>query len=105
VYKPGVRRELREKKRTRGNIPLCVVLKFCFLLSLFFWFFASVKEKYGFVTQESSSESSSEEEDEDAEGWTSDMEKGFLKTLSMLKNKDPAIYDSAITSFYGNEWL
>ena len=61
-----------------------------------------MKEKYGFVGQESSSESS-EEEDEDAEGWTSDMERGFLRTLSMLKNKDPAIYDSTTISFCGND--
>ena len=59
-----------------------------------------MKEKYGDVALHSSSESSSEEEDEDADAWTSDMERGFLRTLAMIKKKDPSIYD-ATSSFYG----
>ncbi len=58
-----------------------------------------MKEKYGDAALEDSSESSSEEEDEDGEGWTGDMEKQFLRTLSLIKNKDPSIYDTA-TTFY-----
>ena len=44
-------------------------------------------------------DSSSEEEDEDAEALTEEVEKDFLTTLSMLKGKDPRIYD-AQTQFF-----
>ena len=60
----------------------------------------AVREKYGDILSGSSSESSSDEEDEDGEGITSDVERDFLRTLSLIKNKDPAIYDAS-TTFYG----
>ncbi len=50
-----------------------------------------VRDKYGDDVDASSS--SSEEEDE-AEGVTKKMERDFLCTLSLLKSKDPAIYDT-----------
>lgn len=58
-----------------------------------------MRDKYGEYPAESSS-SSSEEEDENAEGLTSDLERDFLRTLSLLKSKDPSIYNSK-TEFYG----
>lgn len=59
-----------------------------------------VEEKYGDTLVESSSDSSSE--DDDGEGMTSDVERDFLRTLSLIKNKDPVIYDAA-TNFYGTK--
>ena len=50
---------------------------------------------------ETSSSSDSEIEDEDAEALTSDVERDFLRTLSLLKSKDPSIYDSA-SQFYSH---
>lgn len=55
-----------------------------------------MREKYGDVD---TSSSSSEEEDEDAEGLTTDVQRDFLRTLSLLKSKDPSIYDSQ-SQFY-----
>merc|ERR1712071_269577 len=40
------------------------------------------------------SSSTSESEDEEGEGWNSDVEKDFFKTLASLKTKDPSIYNS-----------
>ena len=57
-----------------------------------------MKEKYGDTAVEDGSDSSSE--DEDGEGITSDVERDFLRTLSLIKNKDPIIYDPS-TTFYG----
>ena len=59
-----------------------------------------MKDKYGEDVLNSSSESSSSEEDEDAEALTSDVERDFFRTLSLLKSKDPSIYDSQ-TQFFG----
>ena len=46
-----------------------------------------------------SESSSSEEEDEEAEAFTPQVEKDFLRTLSLIKSKDPSIYDSKVMFF------
>merc|ERR1711962_823023 len=50
-----------------------------------------LKEKYGPDAHLDSS--SSESEDDDAEGLTPQIEKDFLQTLSMIREKDPKIYE------------
>lgn len=60
------------------------------------WRFDVVRDKYG-----EDVDSSSSEEDEEAEGLTSDVERDFLRTLSLLKSKDPSIYDSH-SEFYSH---
>lgn len=60
-----------------------------------------LKAKYGDVPLDEDS-SSSEEEDDDAEALTPQLEEDFLKTLSMIKSKDPKIYDKA-TEFFHKE--
>ena len=55
----------------------------------------SVRDKYG----DESSSSSSEEEDEDAEAVSSDVERDFLRTLSLIKKRDPSIYNDQ-TKFF-----
>ena len=64
-----------------------------------------MRDKYGDVgvkqleEEGSSSESSSEEEDEDAEALTPQVERDFLRTLSLIKSKDPRIYDKEVSFF------
>ena len=60
-----------------------------------------MRDKYGKEAVDSSGDSSSSEvEDEDAEALTSDVERDFLRTLSLLKSKDPSIYDSQTKFFF-----
>jgi len=62
-----------------------------------------LKQKYGEeALNGEEDESSSESEDDDAEGLTPDIEKDFLKTLSMIKAKDPKIYE-AESVFYASK--
>merc|ERR1712168_368265 len=56
-----------------------------------------LKEKYGPDAKLDSS--SSESEDDDAEGLTPQIEKDFLQTLSMIKGKDPKIYEKDAVFF------
>ncbi|XP_046336410.2 protein KRI1 homolog [Haliotis rufescens] len=58
-----------------------------------------LKDKYGDVE---GSDSDSESEDEEGEALTSHLEKGWLKTLSALKNKDPKIYQKDV-KFYSSD--
>ncbi|XP_046546653.1 protein KRI1 homolog [Haliotis rubra] len=60
-----------------------------------------LKDKYGDV-EGSDSDSDSESEDEDGEALTANLEKGWLKTLSALKNKDPKIYQKDV-KFYSSD--
>ncbi|XP_076353297.1 protein KRI1 homolog isoform X1 [Tachypleus tridentatus] len=56
--------------------------------------FQKLKDKYGNdVIDSGSSSGSSESEDENAKDLTPTVEKDFLKTLSLLKKKDPRIYN------------
>ncbi|XP_067677599.1 protein KRI1 homolog isoform X2 [Haliotis asinina] len=60
-----------------------------------------LKDKYGDV-EGSDSDSDSESEDEDGEALTANLEKGWLKALSALKNKDPKIYQKDV-KFYSSD--
>ena len=70
-----------------------------------FFSLPTVRDKYGDVAVKqledgsSCSESSSEEEDEDAEALTPQVERDFLRTLSLIKSKDPRIYDKEVSFF------
>ena len=59
----------------------------------------NLKDKYGDADEDDESDSSSETEDEDAEALNPQLEKDWLRTLSLLKNKDPKIYQNDF-SFY-----
>lgn len=62
----------------------------------------TVRDLHDNVRDLSGSSSESSEESEDEEGaWPAQTEAEFLKTLSLLKNKDPRIYDQT-TTFYSN---
>lgn len=61
----------------------------------------TVRDLYGDVDHGSSSESTDESEDEEG-AWSAVTEAQFLRTLSLLKNKDPIIYNQNAT-FYTNE--
>ncbi|UJR32030.1 hypothetical protein I4U23_019498 [Adineta vaga] len=52
--------------------------------------------RYGSDVEDDSDE---ESEDENAEEWTDDIEKEFLRCYSILKKRDPKIYDSSTTFF------
>ncbi|CAI8028399.1 Protein KRI1 homolog [Geodia barretti] len=61
---------------------------------------SKLRDQYGDVPLEASESSSSEEEeDEDAEMLTADVEKDFLRTLSLIHSRDPRIYDNK-TQFF-----
>ncbi|CAG7816520.1 unnamed protein product [Allacma fusca] len=51
-----------------------------------------LKDRYGDLEEEEESSTSEEE-------WTEDKEKEFFKTFSLLKKKDPKIYDSNVQFF------
>ncbi|RMZ93546.1 KRI1 -like protein, partial [Brachionus plicatilis] len=60
-----------------------------------------LKDKYGDVNLLDDDESSSDEtEDEDARELTDDVEKEFLKALSLVKSRDPKIYDKEQCKFF-----
>lgn len=61
--------------------------------------FFTVKDRYGDVGGEDDESSSSSEEEE----WTADKEKQFFKTFSLLKKKDPKIYDSNVRFFESDQ--
>jgi len=52
--------------------------------------------RYGSDIEDDSDE---ESEDENAEQWTDDVEKEFLRCYSILKKRDPKIYDTNTTFF------
>ncbi|CAB4031483.1 KRI1 homolog, partial [Paramuricea clavata] len=60
-----------------------------------------LKDKYG-ENEDEDSESTSESEDEDAKELNTEKERDFLKTLALIKNKDPKIYNKD-TKFYSDE--
>lgn len=63
-----------------------------------------LKQKFGDKDPESESDSSSSEsEDEDARELTSQKEKDFLTVLSMIKNKDPKIYEKDSNFYHEDE--
>lgn len=63
-----------------------------------------MKEKYGPDAELDDGETDSEEdetEDEDGEELTPAMDVAMLRTLAMIKSKNPAIYDSTKNIFEG----
>jgi len=62
-----------------------------------------LKEKYGDDGIPENESSSSESEDEDAEALTPQIQKDFLQTLSMIREKDPKIYKKDSIFFHTDE--
>ena len=63
------------------------------------------KEKrgeYDDADDDRSGSEDSETEDEDGEEVTTEMKETILKTLKLIKNKDPSIYDSSVAFFPEN---
>lgn len=58
-----------------------------------------VRDKYGDVAMDSETSSSSEEEDDEAEALTPQVQRDFLRTLSLIKSKDPRIYNKEVSFF------
>jgi protein KRI1 len=67
------------------------------LTELTIWITLKVKDKYGDVDED---EESSETEDEDAREMTEEVEKEFFKALSLVKSRDPKIYDKEKCRFF-----
>jgi protein KRI1 len=64
----------------------------------------AVKEKYGSDAELNDASEDSEEdqsEDEDGEELTPAMDVAMLRTLALIKNKDPSIYDTQKNIFDG----
>jgi len=61
-----------------------------------------LKQKYGNVDASNDESSTSESEDEDAEAITPQLERDFLRTLALIKKKDPKIYEKD-AKFYEEE--
>lgn len=67
-----------------------------------------MKEKYGSdfeeedLQDEESDSESDETEDEDGEELTPAVDVAVLRTLALIKNKDPGIYNSSKKIFEGN---
>nr|CAG4640853.1 EOG090X05XL [Eulimnadia texana] len=51
------------------------------------------------MDEDSEDSSTSESEDETGEGWTSDVDRKFYKTLACLKKRDPLIYNRDVAFF------
>ena len=62
----------------------------------------SVRDLHGDVGVASSDSSSSESEDEEGV-WSPQTETDFLRTLSLLKKKDPQIYDKDVSFYFAGE--
>jgi protein KRI1 len=92
-------------KKEREELQHCKLLTFHinFETQLTQFQLPSVKEKYG-SDAELDDETDSEEdesEDEDGEELTPAMDVAMLRTLAMIRSKNPAIYDSAKNVFEG----
>lgn len=63
-----------------------------------------LRDRYGDLQEAEDSSSSSSEEEEETVRWDPKLDKDFYRTLSLLKTKDPRIYQQDVT-FYHNEEL